>query len=124
MSKGIGYCNPPKATQFKKGKSGNPGGRPKGSHSIQSLFAKHLGKRIPVKINGNSTTMEQREAIVTRIVEQAKAGDANAIKIVMGADNAIAEKRSFDEHIISPELKESIMANIGLSTPKNKARKK
>jgi Family of unknown function (DUF5681) len=124
MSKSIGYCNPPKATQFKKGKSGNPGGRPKGSHSIQSLFAKHLGRRIPVKINGISTTMEQREAIVTRIIEQAKAGDGNAIKIVMVADNVIAEKNASHEHIIPPEQKASIMANLGLIPPKNKAKQK
>ena len=27
----VGYGKPPKATRFKPGKSGNPGGRPKGS---------------------------------------------------------------------------------------------
>ena len=27
----VGYKKPPKTKQFKKGKSGNPGGRPKGS---------------------------------------------------------------------------------------------
>ncbi len=29
----IGYCKPPKRTQFKKGRSGNPKGRKKGSRN-------------------------------------------------------------------------------------------
>ena len=32
----IGYCRPPKRTQFKKGQSGNPKGRRKGSRNMVS----------------------------------------------------------------------------------------
>jgi hypothetical protein len=36
----IGYKKPPTRSQFKKGSSGNPKGRPKGSLSISSVLMK------------------------------------------------------------------------------------
>jgi Family of unknown function (DUF5681) len=37
----VGYGKPPKTTRFKKGKSGNPGGRPKGSLNLQRATSQH-----------------------------------------------------------------------------------
>jgi hypothetical protein len=34
----VGYGRPPKATQFKPGKSGNPKGRPKGPKSVGAVL--------------------------------------------------------------------------------------
>ena len=36
----VGYGKPPKATRFKKGKSGNPSGRPRRNPGIAELFRK------------------------------------------------------------------------------------
>src|SRR5262249_2514390 len=44
----VGYGNPPQATQFKPGQSGNPGGRPKGSKNFASLIESELNKRIDI----------------------------------------------------------------------------
>jgi len=120
MSHDTGYGKPPKASRFQKGQSGNPAGRPKGRHSIQSLFARHLGKRIPAKINGKSMTMEQREAIVVRVIEMAKSGDPNAIRIAMAADNAVAGSHAAREPLLTQGQQEAIMANLGLTRPKGR----
>ena len=43
-----GYKRPPKATRFKAGASGNPRGRPKGSHNLKTDLTKLLKKRVTV----------------------------------------------------------------------------
>jgi hypothetical protein len=40
----VGYAKPPKATQFKKGTSGNPKGRPRKSQSHQAIASRVLNE--------------------------------------------------------------------------------
>ena len=48
MSKyNVGYCKPPENSQFPKGKSGNPAGRPKGSKSSKLLQKSSSSSRSP-----------------------------------------------------------------------------
>ena len=42
----VGYGKPPKKTRFKKGTSGNPGGRPKGSRSFESIYEELYSKKL------------------------------------------------------------------------------
>lgn len=48
----VGPGKPPRRTQFKKGQSGNPGGRPKGSRNLDKLIMEAAERRIPVNIDG------------------------------------------------------------------------
>ena len=38
----VGYGNPPQHTRFKKGQSGNPRGRPKGTLNLATVLARTL----------------------------------------------------------------------------------
>src|SRR5258707_15837767 len=52
-SESAGYKRPPRSGQFKKGQSGNPGGRPKRSGPIDIDFDQHLHELFDVKVYGH-----------------------------------------------------------------------
>jgi hypothetical protein len=66
-----GYGKPPKRTRFKKGRSGNPRGRPKREESFDELIRQELNKRIRIQENGRVIRITKREAWLRRIVNGA-----------------------------------------------------
>ena len=79
----IGFQKPPKHTRFAKGKSGNPLGRPKGSHNAATDFDKACRERIRVTINGKTSYLTKHEAAQTQLMNKAAAGDLRAMQLVL-----------------------------------------
>jgi hypothetical protein len=75
----IGYGKPPKHSQFVKGHSGNPKGRPKGSLNLATLLEKIIRQRVTVTENGRSREMPKAEAIFAQLVSKALRGNTHAI---------------------------------------------
>jgi hypothetical protein len=75
MAYEIGYRRPPASGQFKKGASGNPKGRPKGSSNFLTLLDKELAQKIVVTENGRKKTLTRLQAMVKRMVAGALQGD-------------------------------------------------
>jgi len=82
----IGYCNPPKHSQFKKGQSGNPKGRKKGSKDHNKLLQDELSQLIQVKEGNTTISMSKREAIIKQTVNRAVKGDLKAARMIMDMD--------------------------------------
>lgn len=88
-----GYGNPPKEHQFKKGKSGNPSGRPKGQ---KAAAAKTLGRvmqdslleGITCMVDGRRQQKLRIQAVMDVQTAKALRGDTAAAKFVV----ALAEK--------------------------------
>ncbi|QWE17157.1 DUF5681 domain-containing protein [Polynucleobacter sp. AP-Nino-20-G2] len=80
----VGYRRPPKTTQFKKGESGNPKGRPKGSRSLQTILVEELKSSVTIHENGRSKTVKKGEVIAKQMVNKAMAGDHKAAHLVLG----------------------------------------
>lgn len=75
----VGYGKPPQASQFQKGKSGNPSGRPKGAKSWRTL-AREEGERIhSVTEGGIAVQLTAKELLVRKVFYKAINGDDDAI---------------------------------------------
>jgi Family of unknown function (DUF5681) len=74
----IGYGKPPKATQFKKGKSGNPRGRPKGRRNLATDLAAELNEHVTVLEEGRSRRISKQRALIKSLMAKALQGDVRA----------------------------------------------
>jgi hypothetical protein len=80
----VGYGKPPRRTQFKKGESGNPAGRPKGTPNFATALERALGEQVVVNEGGQRHTVSKLEATVKQLVNKATMGDPRATQQVLG----------------------------------------
>ena len=64
----------PDAGKFKKGQSGNPGGRPVGAKGMKTLLAQELKETITVQQDGKKKRIRRSEALIKRMVNDALQG--------------------------------------------------
>lgn len=75
-----GYANPPAQHRFKKGRSGNPRGRPRKQDDLLSHMNWVLSRK--VKLQGSDDQIPIREALISRLRELILAGgDCSARKL-------------------------------------------
>ena len=79
----VGYGKPPRHSQFVKGQSGNPRGRPPGAKNLKTLLNKALNELVIVTENGGQRKISKREAIVTQLVNRSAQADLKAIQILL-----------------------------------------
>jgi hypothetical protein len=74
----IGYRKPPIQTRFKKGQSGNPGGRPKRTKRIDLALNAELDTVISLTIDGKRRRLSKFEAIARQLFAKAFRGNIRA----------------------------------------------
>lgn len=74
-----GYRNPPENSRFKKGCSGNPAGRPKGSKNTLKLLDAVLEQKIKIQQEGKTISITKKQAMLMQLVNSAVKGDIKAI---------------------------------------------
>ncbi|HYL33442.1 MAG TPA: DUF5681 domain-containing protein [Stellaceae bacterium] len=79
----VGYGRPPRSSQFKPGKSGNPKGRPKGAKNFATVIQEELEVKIAVTENGRRRKITKRQAVAKQLVNKAAAGDAKVIPVLL-----------------------------------------
>lgn len=88
----VGYRKPPVRTQFKKGHSGNPKGRPKGTANLASVLAKNLRERVVINENGRRKTITKLEAAAKQLTNKAASGDPNALRQLLTMIMALEDR--------------------------------
>lgn len=91
----VGYGRPPKHTQFQKGRSGNPKGRPKQNKNIYGLIKKTLEERVKVKSSGRTHSMTKLEAAFVQLANKAVNGDIKALREVIRLREKLQEQEPY-----------------------------
>ena len=99
----VGYCNPPKAHQFKPGNNANPRGRRKGVRNRKFVIEEVLFEPIKVREGDKVKNMSTLEAILKKTKNLALAGDPKATATMIG----LAQK----EGLLTPDENETVEEN-------------
>jgi len=111
MAYEIGYRRPPKHGQFRKGRSGNPRGRPKGSKNLLTLLEKELSQPITVSENGKKQTITRLQAMVKRIVSDGLQGNLKSLMTVFEILRRSGKLEETDIESLLPADYEDILDN-------------
>jgi Family of unknown function (DUF5681) len=79
----VGFGRPPHANRFKPGQSGNPGGRPKGAKSINTMMHEALYRKITISENGSSRKITVVEGFFRKVTKSALEGDRQAAGLML-----------------------------------------
>jgi len=80
---GVGYRRPPSKTQFVKGKSGNPKGRPKGSRNLKTDLEEELQEVIGISERGRKKHLSKQRVLIKTLTAKAIGGDAKALTTLL-----------------------------------------
>ena len=62
----VGYGKPPKANQFRRGRTGNPRGKKLGEENMISAFKRHVQKRVKINDGNRIHTITLAEAVILK----------------------------------------------------------
>lgn len=88
----VGYGKPPRQTRFRKGQSGNPAGRPRGSRNLKTDLQAELVERISIKENEQPLTISKQRALVKTLMAKALKGDTRAANLVLTMVSRLLEQ--------------------------------
>jgi len=110
----VGFKRPPVHSRFRKGCSGNPKGRPKGTKNLRTDLTEVLQERITVTEGDRKVRMSKQRAIVMTLVAKTLKGDSRSATTLL---NTMFRALGFADtaHDAEPQLdanEQEIMAGL------------
>jgi hypothetical protein len=102
----IGYKRPPKATQWKKGQSGNPRGRAAGQRNLKTELLEEISEIIPIREGGARKKVSKLRALIKAQIAKAIQGDSRATALLLSLLRAL-DPPPADQATPEPELSET-----------------
>ena len=107
----VGYCKPPKATQFRSGVSGNPSGKRKAPPSFSETLDRILAEKVDVSERGQARRMTREEVFLRQMVAKAMACDRQFGKVMLDylqrrqLAGPVGSTSETDEYLLSELMK-------------------
>jgi hypothetical protein len=76
----VGYKKPPRNSQFQRGRSGNPSGRPKGALNLETILKRNLNAKVVINENGVRKKVTKLEAAMMQLANKSATGDSTATR--------------------------------------------
>ena len=95
----VGYGKPPRHTQFRKGRSGNPRGRPPRdpAQGLKTLMLQEAYRWTTVKENGRMVPATAMQAVLRSHIELAANGNVQAQRAILAAVQKIEDNNEYQE---------------------------
>lgn len=83
MTKAVGYKHPPEQSRWKKGQSGNPTGRKKGTPNLRTDLVAELAEVIQISEGGIPRRITKQRALLKALAAKGIQGDARAANLIL-----------------------------------------
>lgn len=83
MNESTGYKRPPTATRWKKGQSGNPSGRRRGTLNLRTDLLAELSEVIQIQEGGSARKITKQRALLKSLAARGIKGDARAANLIL-----------------------------------------
>jgi hypothetical protein len=119
----VGFGKPPRETQFKKGQSGNPTGRPRQARALKTDLLDVLDIEVAVSLPGGPERMPMQRAMTLSLAAKAAKGDVRAAQAIIRLIELTAPERlkdTTDTQSLDPAEKimlARLLGEMGLDAP-------